>query len=444
MNRQIKSRLSTLALGILLFNHAIATTASCFAGPDPGGVPQESLLLSITFEYNPATSPEGHQLGFESIPLMQKDRENIAHIAGLFFHGGTHYRDDGGEFSRPHPVDNPPADTQELMLQRKQQFLADLKSKMGDKASERKMVIVSGHGAACLDRVTKLQHWCLLLPMLVDMTQIVPSNGSTLLFSTTDPWVISDEDLYAATGAVYYLIDSCHAELMTPMFRRLIASGKHVVFLASGAGDAVTASLPWGGALIREVADLLQAMRRSSQADEFSLSMLDWQGRGEMSFRQALAIMQVNILNAKNFAQPTMPIQKYFDSSSAQTGYFSKESKDNITRIFVSGIVDDTCFQRLDANPPTPLYPVPPVRPPSLLLSRLINDPDSVRFLMSRKDIDPNTSMRASDFTQEQAQAAFGYLKDWVGNQHAKEFACSIHVETAGCPHGQVAAVATP
>jgi hypothetical protein len=445
VDRQIKSRLATLALGILLFNHAIASTSSCFAGPGPGGTQQEGLLLSIAFYYNTATSPEGHHLGFEGFAGISQDRQNIEHIAGLFFHGGAHYHDYGQEFSQPHS-DNPPADTTELMFERKQKFLANLKSNLGDKSSERKMVIVTGHGAACLDRATKVQHWCLVLPMLVDMAQIEHS-GRTLLFSTTDPWVVSDEELYESTRAGYYLIDSCHADLMMPMFRRLIGSGNHIVVLASGAGDTAAATMPWGGQLLTEVAGLLRVMRESSKTDPSSLSMLDWRGNGEMSFREALAIMQVNILNSKHFAQPTMPIAKYFDSPSAQAGYFSKENKDTISREFVSGIVDDTCFQRLNTGPPPPLYPLPPVSPPWLQLSKLINAPDSVRFLMSLNELislkdGARTDMRASDFTQAQAQATFGYLKEWVGNQHAKEFACSIQVATGACPEGQVAAAA--
>ena len=225
------------------------------------------------------------------------------------------------------------------------------------------------------------------------------------------------------------------------MFRRLIGSGNHIVVLAAGAGDTSTNAMPWGGQLLSDVAYLLRAMRLNSQTNAASMSTLDWQGNGEMSFREALAIMQVNLLNSKHFAQPTMPIARYCDSPSAQAGYFSKENKETISRHFVSGIVDDTCFQRLNADPSPPLEPLPPVPPPWLQLSKLINNPDSVRFLMSPADV-MNLDMQASDLTAAQAQAAFGYLKEWVGNQHAKEFACSIHVAARDCPQGQVAAAA--
>jgi hypothetical protein len=439
-----RSRVSALIFGLLVLHQTVSASTSCFRGSDANDPRQVNLLVSIVFNYSNFKTADGHQVGFDRIP-DREDIKNITEIGTLFFYGAKHYP--FRNLLPPRSLDDESVNTTDEMVRVKQEFLSTLKSAMGNQVSDRKMVIFSGHGTGCVDPATNVQHWCLLLPVYVALASIKHDDADAhkLLYSTTDPWVVSDEDLYAATGATYFLIDSCYAQLMTPMVERLIASGKHIVFLHAGAGNIPASASPEGGTLITAMAQLLHRIHsiveadRVVRADDESLAFLDWQGLGEMSFREALAIMQVNTLNSKEFKEPLRPIQAIFDDPSAQARYFSKTMDDMTGRLLASGIVDDTCFQQLhdEVKPGSPAGGAHPIRPTWEQLATLINNPDRVGFLMSTEDLGFRTLYPGSDLTVEQAHSAFGYLKDWIGTQHAAEFACSIHLANADCAHTQ-------
>jgi hypothetical protein len=433
-----------LILFCLIATQAKAQISSCY--DDPSGKSSRPTVLSLNFNYSAGVDGKGHQIGISSLPGASADGDTMDFLQKNLLNAKSYLTVTDRGFMGSFNASNPVADSAQTMAAEKARFLDVLRTNMANEPGP-KTVMYSGHGVPCLDP-SGVQHWCMVLPMHPDMTNWPKAKDGTPIFKTTDPCVVSDTDLAQATAAQNFILDSCHTGLAQ---KALITQSKNanggITLLGSSLSNDLSDDNATGGRLLSELRQMVSAVQSKDPDTRDKVCALDIMGNGEISYREATLLMQLNVLRSKNVLGLGALIKEVIHSHDTTGSMVSATNpkQPGLPDVF-SGLVNNSCFLKIPAGLcPANTPPATSATPAAdgsnecndlaaqdsqalLRLRKLAKDPSSISFLASADDVANATYATASqattDFSDQQAQEAFGYLHAWVNELQAGETAC--------------------
>jgi hypothetical protein len=451
-----------------LFAPAAHAEVGVNAMPSEVDPPAASAALVIVFHYDHghgmALSKTGAPLGMRPLPVKRGDTPGeVRKVFDFFARPAVAFTLSDAAFPVIDPQNSAP-DDDAFMLAAKTRWLAAIREHMKALPGP-KYVLYSGHGGRCVDPATRELHWCLALPLHPDSSR--SDYGLDGLVKTTAPYMVSDADLYEATGAQFFFLNSCETGAARVFFEKQNREfGADITMIASSLSNGPTSEIFDGDVLVAKLSAIRDEMAYYTQQESRNpdeqlkrnfICTLDWDRPGWITYRQLLLLLQVSRLNldmgdtpnAISFSDISRPsylgpyVAKLFGTDAdAHVDYREPESA--ASQNIITGIVSDKAFVRLPAGCASD--PRAERRTDSANQIRQIADLIGKynRALTFSSQDDAEIAFRTTDkrdhstdlllsarrqvdtMTPSALTETFGYLRDWVGPGQRQALVCRI------------------
>jgi hypothetical protein len=280
-------------------------------------------------------------------------------------------------------------------------------------------LMYSGHGALCVDPITKIEHWCINAgvdphPITFDQwkdlndrekMKYMESEGENQQKEFLNKnFLITEEEIMNILHPKTMFLDSCHSGKVADMLinqKNQISNQEGVFVFAASMSHQKALGSQWGGAMTSAVFNFVKGMK------EDVACMMDWEGNGEISDR-AISVAAMLAFTPKDSQLSSVDLK----NPERQSRGTSFKQTDDMAQMVASNPVGKCFMKHKFSCPPKKMQPPNKTNPSQCesLANKFLNISENINNMIKNRDI--FREYRSIDFETDGMSRGLAVTKD--------------------------------